>query len=282
MLSIKLPCTKAGVEQVHVQMLKIRDVLRKTKPNNYSYYHAAADLIHLWAHTKVLFTVNEFHRVNSQPFTMEDLGYSHLPKKMAAPKSYGTYYLWAQCCYWFKQTLEKPDTTLASTRRGCITLPFPDCCFGKSFRQTIVRPYDRKNRGKLLKCLEESEWSAWPCHWHWNFKNHPGGNHKTYGSPCLDKYMIDNYNTKYALIIDELKEWNPFGNDDTALLCKKRRAFYLPLFCWSNIFFFNISFLSLCRCCVFFQMGRILYLIHGTIVSIYLIVTQIEMASFLF
>ena len=175
-------------------LLRIRDRLRECTPTESAYFDAAADLMHLWANTKWLFGHNVYDSIKSRPFSLEELGFNAMQNpsmrklmNMKCQKQYGPLYIWGQMHFWFKQTVEKPGTSLCHSRRGCLYLPFIDCCFAKKRNGGILKNYDRSS---FIDSLTNNGHQCWSTSLHWTFKGAIGGE-KTYGSPFLDHYLDD-------------------------------------------------------------------------------------------
>ena len=45
-------------------------------------------------------------------------------------KKYGALFIWGQLSGWFKQTVYDPTASLSAERRGTLSLPDPDSCYG--------------------------------------------------------------------------------------------------------------------------------------------------------
>eukprot|EP01083_Nonionella_stella_P301434 1034081_1 len=186
-------------------LFEIRDKLRRCVSTDTCYFGAAADLLHLWANTKWFFAHNHYDSIKSAPFTLKELGFESdkITMNIKCQKPYGPLYIWAQMTFWFKQTVEKPDTSLAHCRRGSVYLPFIDCCFAKKLKHPIIKPYDDQTRNYWIQSLQDNAHSSWSNSLHWTYK----GKLKTYGSPFLDHYLDETLN-QLPRIIKELKQWN--------------------------------------------------------------------------
>ena len=53
-------------------------------------------------------------------------------------KKYGALFIWGQLSGWFKQTVYDPTASLSAERRGTLSMPDPDSCYGS------VRQYTQK------------------------------------------------------------------------------------------------------------------------------------------
>eukprot|EP00483_Globobulimina_turgida_P003373 UN03379 len=143
---------------------------------------------------KIFFVHNNYDSIKSLPFTLRELGFEDNKKNkininMSCQKPYGPLYIWGQMSFWWKQTVEKPDTSLSHYRRGCIYLPFLDCCFSKKMNKAIIKPYDNQTRNYFLQSLAENCHSSWSNSLHFSFKSVTPHTQKIYGSPFLDHYL---------------------------------------------------------------------------------------------
>ena len=191
------------------KMLSIRDRLRQIASTPSCYFDAAADLIHLYAHTKCFFVHNQYDSVKSAPFTLSELGFNLNESKFAkianikCQKPYGPNYIWGQMTFWHKQDVEKPDLSLSHRRKGCIYLPQIQSCFAKKANASIIKSYDEETRDFFLQSLMESPHSSWSNSLHWTFKE-MRGTQRMYGSPFLDKYLDESIDL--VSIIQELQQ----------------------------------------------------------------------------
>ena len=151
-----------------------------------------------------------YNSIKSAPFTLGDLGFSAsktagstLNTAIKCQKQHSPLYVWGQMHFWYKQTVEKPDTSLVSVRRGCMYLPFIDCCFAKKRRHPIIKPYDEEARSFFVDTLQESPHQSWSSSMHWTFKG--SGGDKTYGSPFLDHYLDETVDLH--AVVKQLKTW---------------------------------------------------------------------------
>ena len=88
-------------------------------------------------------------------------------------KKYRPLFIWGQLTGWFKQTVMDPTASLSADRRGTISLPDVDSCYGR---------YSLKERAAQLALLVESPGAMWPVGTLWSFKN----TQRLYGTPMLD------------------------------------------------------------------------------------------------
>ena len=52
-------------------------------------------------------------------------------------KKYGALFIWGQLSGWFKQTVYDPTASLSAERRGTLSLPDPDSCYGSGRQYTV-------------------------------------------------------------------------------------------------------------------------------------------------
>ena len=52
-------------------------------------------------------------------------------------KKYGALFIWGQLSGWFKQTVYDPTASLSAERRGTLSLPDPDSCYGSARQYTL-------------------------------------------------------------------------------------------------------------------------------------------------
>lgn len=91
-------------------------------------------------------------------------------------KVYRPMYAWGQLSSWFKQTVNDPTATLSAERRGTISLPDIESCFGGKVRYTM------KERNSMIDTISKKPDNMWRTGTLWSFKNEQ----KVYGSPHFD------------------------------------------------------------------------------------------------
>jgi hypothetical protein len=99
----------------------------------------------------------------------------------ALRKMYRPLYLWGQLNGWFKQTVNDPTASLSAERRGTLSLPDIDSCFGGT-GAGAKRAYGPKQRYDMLEHIEKRPDGMWKVGTQWSFRNEL----KIYGSPMLD------------------------------------------------------------------------------------------------
>jgi hypothetical protein len=130
-------------------------------------------------------------------------------------KKYRSTFIWGQLTGWFKQTVLDPTASLSADRRGTISLPDVDSCYGK---------YSLKDRTAQLALVSETPGAMWPVGTLWSFKN----TGRLYGSPMLDAAIARSRREQPVLqhIITHLMSFGvvaptggflaPFGSAETA------------------------------------------------------------------
>ncbi|KAG2481828.1 hypothetical protein HYH03_019206, partial [Edaphochlamys debaryana] len=97
-------------------------------------------------------------------------------------KRYGPWFMWGQLSGWFKQTVYDPTASLSAERRGTLSLPDVESCYGTRARYTAkVRPLG------VLKHLHVSPDAQWKTTLPFSFRNDA----KIYGSPMFDQVYLE-------------------------------------------------------------------------------------------
>ena len=106
-------------------------------------YKGLADILSLYAKTKVLFTTNKningcFYGENIQ-ILKRDVDNSCVPNEFLnspldtviheGKKEYENNYIWGQLVGWYKQTVDKPNASLSAERKGALCYPDIECFF---------------------------------------------------------------------------------------------------------------------------------------------------------
>eukprot|EP00850_Spirogloea_muscicola_P023604 SM000371S13656 [mRNA] locus=s371:52674:63220:- [translate_table: standard] len=202
-----VPETTEGMRQLRVNLLWLRDYLLTLESSAVSRHDAAADLLHLYAHTETFFTTQEYDAFDSPPLVIrkEDLG---LRSGGAAvdggdrewSKTYDRDHILGQLVYWFKQTVADPGHSLAAARRGCLVLPDPSSCYSRNQQQAVMRAYGPQQRKEMFDKMEnkpQKHWQKANDKWLWDYRNR-----QLYGSPMLDATMAGR-----SLCGSELMAW---------------------------------------------------------------------------
>jgi len=208
MIQKQVTVTLNGVENAKKNLLKLRDILRSLKPTNAAYHHAAADLLHFYAHTKLWFTCGRYQGIQSPNLEIDEYGI----KRTVKGRNYPAQYLWGSLIYWFKQTIVQPNSSLSQNRRGTISLPTVSCCYTDSPDEEVGRSYGQGERTRLITMLRKHPENYWPVSWHWRF----GSAMTTYGSPWMDVAWDFNDNMQtlgnhpfLCSMLDDLESWQP-------------------------------------------------------------------------
>ncbi|XP_073279990.1 histone-lysine N-methyltransferase ATXR3-like [Primulina huaijiensis] len=178
--------------ELRESLLWLRDEVRSLPCSYKSRHDAAADLIHLYAHTKSLFIVKEYKTVTSPPvyITPLDLGPKYADKLGSGIheycKTYSETYCLGQLLFWYNQDAE-PDALLAKSSRGCLSLPDVGSFYAKLQKPSRQRVYGPKTLKFMLARMEKQPQRPWPKDRIWSF-NTPV---KVFGSPMLDAVLHD-------------------------------------------------------------------------------------------
>lgn len=198
------PAESGNVEKnLQQSLLWLRDELFKVPAACVSRHDAAADLIHLYAYTKLFFTSQDYAPVVSPPLTINplDLGPKHAHTLGAASsqewrKTYNKDYVLGQLIFWYKHNVADPGSSLAKAVRGCLILPEPMSCYAKSSQAFSRLAYGKRHRWEMFRRMEEQPQKQWSRQEFWEFKNNRG----VLGSPmmdairqgtCVNKEMMD-------------------------------------------------------------------------------------------
>uniref|UniRef100_A0A5B6ZPZ1 Putative histone-lysine N-methyltransferase ATXR3 n=1 Tax=Davidia involucrata TaxID=16924 RepID=A0A5B6ZPZ1_DAVIN len=178
-------------KELRKSLLWLRDEVRNL-PCTYKCRHdAAADLIHIYAHTKCFFRVQEYKTVTSPPVHISplDLGPKYTDKLGSGfqeyCKTYGENYCLGQLIYWHNQTNAEPDCNLARASRGCLSLPDIGSFYAKVQKPSRHRVYGPRTLKFMLARMEKQPQRPWPKGRIWSFKGSP----KVFGSPMLDAVL---------------------------------------------------------------------------------------------
>ncbi|WOK96446.1 histone-lysine N-methyltransferase ATXR3-like isoform X1 [Canna indica] len=177
--------------ELRKSLLWLRDELRNL-PCNEKYRHdAAADLIHIYAYTKVFFKIREYKSVTSPPVYISplDLGPKYADKMGSGfqeyCKTYGENYCLGQLIYWYSQMNADPDCRLERARKGCLSLPDISSFYPKNQQPLRENMYTLRTVRFMMSRMEKDPQRPWPKDRIWVFKNNP----KFFGSPMLDAVL---------------------------------------------------------------------------------------------
>ncbi|GFS31876.1 SET domain protein 2 [Actinidia rufa] len=178
-------------KELRKSLIWLRDEVRNL-PCTYKCRHdAAADLIHIYAHTKCFFRLREYKAVTSPPVYISplDLGPKYTDKLgsdfQEYHKTYGENYCLGQLIYWHNQANAEPDCGLARSSRGCLSLPDIGSFYAKAQKPSRHRVYGPRTVKFMLARMEKQPQRPWPKDRIWSFKNSP----KIFGSPMLDAVL---------------------------------------------------------------------------------------------
>ncbi|KAA8524558.1 hypothetical protein F0562_010981 [Nyssa sinensis] len=178
-------------KELRKSLIWLRDEVRNL-PCTYKCRHdAAADLIHIYAHTKCFFRVQKYKTVTSPPVHISplDLGPKYADKLGSGfqeyRKTYGENYCLGQLIYWHNQANAEPDCNLARTCRGCLSLPDIGSFYAKVQKPSRHRVYGPRTLKFMLARMEKQPQRPWPKDRIWSFKGSP----KVFGSPMLDAVL---------------------------------------------------------------------------------------------
>ncbi|KAI3780786.1 hypothetical protein L2E82_10777 [Cichorium intybus] len=172
-------------------LLWLRDEVRNL-PCSYKCRHdAAADLIHIYAHTKYFFRIREYETVVSPPVYISPLDLGPKAAVKVGPglheyrKTYGKNYCLGQLIFWHNQAYAEPDSNLIRAARGCLSLPEIGSFYAKLQKPSPQRVYGPRTVKSMLSRMEKQPQRAWPKDKIWSFKSCP----KVLGSPMLDALL---------------------------------------------------------------------------------------------
>ncbi|KAL2474205.1 Histone-lysine N-methyltransferase ATXR3 [Forsythia ovata] len=186
------PSGSGDVEtELRKSLLWLRDEVRSL-PCTYKCRHdAAADLIHLYAHTKCFFRIREYKTITSPPVYISplDLGPKYADKLGSGIheycKTYNETYCLGQLIFWHNQANAEPDASLAQASRGCLSLPDVGSFYAKLQKPSHHRVYGPRTLKFMLARMEKQPQRPWPKDRIWSFKNSP----RVVGSPMLDALL---------------------------------------------------------------------------------------------
>lgn len=186
------PSGSKNVEKgLRESLLWLRDELRDIPSSCRSRHDAAADLIHLYAHTKYFFTRLDYGPLESPPLYISplDLGPKYADSLGSGfqewKKIYSKDYALGQLMYWYVQTSPDPGYSLTKARRGCLVLPDISSCYAKTPKQEFSRGYGSKEHAEMIRRMERQPQKQWPKGEFWEFKSNRG----LFGSPMFDAVM---------------------------------------------------------------------------------------------
>jgi hypothetical protein len=200
----EIPLNEEGLKIVRKNFIEIANILKTLPSAPNCKHHAASDLLTFYANTENWFSSDPFEMVCSPPLAQEHLGprhYAVLKNHNKLSKVYQQQYVWGQCMYWMRQTIESPNSSLSAERRGTIALPDISSCYATTRHKNISKLYNKQNRSMLIDHLKTKSSSQWPTKWHWKFR-WPMKN-RFYGSPWFDAAFTGD-DTKLKQLLDYL------------------------------------------------------------------------------
>ncbi|PWA74297.1 F-box domain, cyclin-like protein [Artemisia annua] len=185
-------------------LIWLRDEVRSLPCSLKCRHDAAADLIHIYAHTKFFFRVREYETVVSPPVYISPLDLGPKAAEKMGPglheyrKTYGKNYCLGQLIFWHNQAYAEPDTNLIRASRGCLSLPEIGSFYVKYQKPSPERVYGPRTVKSMLSRMEKEPQKPWPKGKIWSFKDSP----KVFGSPMLDVLL-----SKAPSLDDGLMHW---------------------------------------------------------------------------
>eukprot|EP00898_Chlorokybus_atmophyticus_P004892 jgi/Chlat1/5403/Chrsp35S05223 len=182
-------------------LIWLRDEVVKLPVTPQARHDAAADMLHMYAHTKVFFDGHDYQPLESDPIVVrdEDVGVKlrDMPTEPGSvehnsvgetttTKTYPPQFIWGQLIYWWTQSIADTGCALSQARRGCLTLPDLSCCYGNAVPKPPRLPYDAKQRNLWILHLRNQPQKQWSVNLHWSYKMKG-----LYGSPSLDAVIED-------------------------------------------------------------------------------------------
>ncbi|KAG6500886.1 hypothetical protein ZIOFF_040744 [Zingiber officinale] len=180
----------SGSDNIETALRKLRDELRNFPCSKKCRHDAAADLIHIYAYTKVFFKIRKYKSVTSPPVYISplDLGPKYADKMGSGfqeyCKTYGENYCLGQLIYWYSQMNADPDCRLVRARKGCLSLPDFSSYYAKT-QKPLREHYSLRTVRFMMSRMEKEPQRPWPKDRIWLFKSNP----KFFGSPMLDAVL---------------------------------------------------------------------------------------------
>lgn len=210
-LSSQLPNV---LDELKSSLLKLRDFLRSLKPSASAHFHAAADIVHFYAHTRTWFIFTNYNTVTSPPLEDSELGLEtdeEIPLSIKQ-RSYSGFFVLSTLLSWFNPMLDKPETNLTQHRRLFFQLPAIKPCFAANARHKLTNPYELAHRQILIDALtpdkiiqyEGNNWKDKFFQFDTNMISQP------LGSPYFDfLYCSPNDVSRLNEIRLDLEKWTP-------------------------------------------------------------------------
>ena len=206
--------------------LKLSDIFKKKNNFHYSF---VSDILYFRAFTIVHFKASDYKKyefninirkcdlnnplknlihnkksINEQKKDLEK-SLSKITRKI------GEEFIWGEMVFWSNQSIDKPDSMLKSSRKGCLFYPKISNLFFKETRNSKNCLYNQKSRNVWLKQIKERPGKNWVRSVDWKFKN----DFKIYGTFLFDdEFFGANNKDKIIKCIDK-------SNNDRLDLFKK-------------------------------------------------------------
>ncbi|KAK2987988.1 hypothetical protein RJ640_011251 [Escallonia rubra] len=184
-------CSDGIQRELRKSLIWLRDEVRNL-PCTYRCRHdAAADLIHVYAHTKWFFRIQEYKAITSPPVYISPLDLGPKCTDMLGSglheycKTYGENYCLGQLIFWHSQANVEPDCSLTRASRGCLSLPDVGSFYAKVHKPSRQRIYGPRTVKFMVARMEKQRQRPWPKDWIWLFETSP----KIFGSPMLDTVL---------------------------------------------------------------------------------------------
>ena len=209
-------------KEILIKISKILyEIANKEKTIKLLDYKCLADILYLYAQTRVLFTANKningcFYGENIQ-ILKRDVDNSCVPPEfMTYPldtviaegkKEYENNYIWGQLVGWYKQTVDKPNASLSAERKGVLCYPDIESFFWNDNLNNNNNEinYPCGGRIQFFEKLKDNISMSWPTTNQWSFKNR----NKIYGTIQLDSIIFGNFHLNkveqyYSYVINQL------------------------------------------------------------------------------
>lgn len=197
-ISDVVPSTLNQREIVLERMISLRNALRKISRKKPCCV-AAADLIHLYAHTRRWFRLTTYNSFQSEPVNLRDFGMflQSLSTTNAPGFKYPSTFITGALAYWLQSNISHPELLLLSSTSGCLALPLPSDNLHIGQSMTIPR---RRRWISTLKYSADYPWTR-EGDWDWVFQE---------GVPVMGSPMFDSIYegpTSLTCVLSPLQSW---------------------------------------------------------------------------
>ena len=208
-------------KEIIIKISKILyEISQKEKETKLLDYKSLADILYLYAQTKVLFTANKningsFYGENIQ-ILKRDVDNSCVPNEFInspldtviaeGKKEYENNYIWGQLVGWYKQTVDKPNASLSAERKGVLCYPDIESFFwNENVSENNEINYPCGGRIPFYEKIKDNISMSWPTTNQWSFKNR----NKIYGTIQFDSIIFGNFHLDkveqyYSYLINKL------------------------------------------------------------------------------